>query len=186
MMSRAVVPEAVDVQKATAISKHPIYCLPAADEADEIVAVMMAQLLEREGYKAESLSHKTLANEMVAHVAEAGSAAVCGGGGGIGGGGRVVPPYDNLHNPLPVQAAADTHSPIAHLGGHLGCQSGRNPHCQAEGAVFGGPGGDDPLRRFGRNQTFCRLGSRQVAGGSPGCRPVHRGKPVDYLPLICR
>ena len=83
-----VVPADADVRKVTAISKFPIYCLPAADEADEIVAVMLAQLLEREGYKAESLSYKTLANEMVAHVIESGSAAVC-----I----SVVPPYDNLH-----------------------------------------------------------------------------------------
>ena len=83
-----VPPEDADVKKATAISKHPLFCLPAADEADELVAVMLAQLLEHEGYKAESLSYKTLANEMVAHVVESGSAAVC-----I----SVVPPYDNLH-----------------------------------------------------------------------------------------
>ena len=80
--------EEVDVKKAAAISKHPIFCLPAADEADELAAVMLAQLLEHEGYKSESLSYKTLANEMVAHVVESGSAAVC-----I----SVVPPYDNLH-----------------------------------------------------------------------------------------
>ena len=84
----AVTHETADVKKVTAISKHPIYCLPAADEADELAAVMLAQLLEHEGYKAESLSYKTLANEMVAHVVESGSAAVC-----I----SVVPPYDNLH-----------------------------------------------------------------------------------------
>ena len=45
----AVAPESADVKKVTAISKHPIYCLPAADEADELAAVMLAQLLEREG-----------------------------------------------------------------------------------------------------------------------------------------
>ncbi len=72
----------------TPIGKFPVYCLPAADEADEIVAVMLSQLLEREGYKSESVSFKTLANEMVAQVAESGSAAVC-----I----SAVPPYDNLH-----------------------------------------------------------------------------------------
>ena len=81
-------PNGTAVKKVAAISKHPIYCLPAADEADELAAVMMAQLLEREGYRAESLSYKTLANEMVAQVVESGSAAVC-----I----SVVPPYDNLH-----------------------------------------------------------------------------------------
>ena len=31
-------------------SKHPVFCLPAADEADEIAAVMLAQILEGEGY----------------------------------------------------------------------------------------------------------------------------------------
>ena len=65
-----------------------MFCLPAADEADEIVAVMLAQLLEHEGYKAESLSFKTLANEMVAQVAEAGSTTVC-----I----SATPPHDTLH-----------------------------------------------------------------------------------------
>ena len=83
-----VAPDGGDVKKVAAISKYPIFCLPAADEADELVAVMLSQLLEHEGYKAESLSYKTLANEMVAHVIEAGGAAVC-----I----STVPPYDNLH-----------------------------------------------------------------------------------------
>ena len=54
----AVAPESAEVKKVTAISKNPIFCLPAADEADEIVAVMMAQLLEREGYRAEAISSK--------------------------------------------------------------------------------------------------------------------------------
>ena len=71
-----------------ALSKHPVYCLPAADEADEIAAVMLSQLLEHEGYKAESLSYKTLANEMVAQVMEAASTTVC-----I----SATPPHDTLH-----------------------------------------------------------------------------------------
>ncbi len=70
------------------LSKHPVFCLPAADEADEIAAVMLTQLLEHEGYKAESLSFKTLANEMVAQVTEAGSTTVC-----I----SATPPHDTLH-----------------------------------------------------------------------------------------
>ncbi len=70
------------------ISKHPVFCLPAADEADEIVAVMLAQILEAEGYKTESLSFKTLANEMVTQVAEAGATTVC-----I----SATPPHDTLH-----------------------------------------------------------------------------------------
>lgn len=77
-----------DLKAVAAITKHPIFCLPAADEADEIAAVMLSSLLESEGYKAESLSYKTLANEMVAQVIEANSPAVC-----I----SATPPYDNLH-----------------------------------------------------------------------------------------
>ncbi len=80
--------DGVEASKVTAIAKFPVFCLPAADEADEIVAVMLSQLLEHEGYKAESISFKMLANEMVAQVQEAGSAAVC-----I----SAAPPYDNLH-----------------------------------------------------------------------------------------
>ncbi len=72
----------------TTLSKHPVFCLPAADEADEIVAVMLTQLLEQEGYKAESVSFKTLANEMVEQVAAAGCQTVC-----I----SATPPHDTLH-----------------------------------------------------------------------------------------
>ena len=70
------------------LSKYPVFCLPAADEADEVVALMVAHALEREGYKSESLSYKTLANEMVAQIAEAGSTVIC-----I----SATPPHDDLH-----------------------------------------------------------------------------------------
>ena len=70
------------------VSKYPVFCLPAADEADEIVAVMLAQCLEKEGYKAESFSFKTLANEMVTQVAESNCQTVC-----I----SATPPHDTLH-----------------------------------------------------------------------------------------
>lgn len=70
------------------LSKHPVFCLPAADEADEIVAVMLTQLLEQQGYKAESVSFKTLANEMVDQVSAAGCQTVC-----I----SATPPHDTLH-----------------------------------------------------------------------------------------
>ncbi len=75
-------------EKPPTLSKHPVFCLPAADEADEIVAIMLSHALEREGYKAESLSFKTLANEMVAQVAESGCTVVC-----I----SATPPHDDLH-----------------------------------------------------------------------------------------
>jgi predicted PurR-regulated permease PerM len=61
----------------SALSTSTVFCLPAAYEADEIVGVMLAQLLEQEGCKAESLSCKTLANEMVEQVAEARCQIVC-------------------------------------------------------------------------------------------------------------
>ena len=75
-------------EKPPTLSKHPVLCLPAVDEADEIVAIMLSHALEREGYKSESLSFKTLANEMVTQVAESGSAVVC-----I----SATPPHDDLH-----------------------------------------------------------------------------------------
>ncbi len=75
-------------EKPPTLSKFPVFCLPAVDEADEIVAVMLSHVLEREGYKAESVSFKTLANEMVAQVTESGSRVVC-----I----SVTPPHDDLH-----------------------------------------------------------------------------------------
>jgi predicted PurR-regulated permease PerM len=70
------------------LSNQIVYCLPAADEADEIAAAMLAQLLEQAGCRAESVSYKTLANEMVAMVAEAGSRVVC-----I----SATPPHNTLH-----------------------------------------------------------------------------------------
>ena len=75
-------------EKPPTLSKFPVFCLPAVDEADEIVAVMLSHSLEREGYKAESVSFKTLANEMVAQVAESGSRVVCV---------SATPPHDDLH-----------------------------------------------------------------------------------------
>ncbi len=73
---------------AALVSKYPVFCLPAVDEADEIVATMLAQCLEKEGYRAESVSFKTLANEMVANVAESNCQTVC-----I----SATPPHDTLH-----------------------------------------------------------------------------------------
>jgi predicted PurR-regulated permease PerM len=45
-----------------------IVCLPAHDEADEIVAVMLARLLELRGYCATALSQNALASEMLAEM----------------------------------------------------------------------------------------------------------------------
>ena len=47
-----------------------ILCLPARDEADEIAGMMFAQVLERNGFKAEAVSVTALASEMVELVGE--------------------------------------------------------------------------------------------------------------------
>ena len=94
---------AVAATSATPFSTRPVYCLPAADEADELAAMMLSQLLEHEGYKAESLSYKTLANEMVAQVSEAGATTVC-----I----SATPPHDSLHTRYLCKLL---HSKLPHL-----------------------------------------------------------------------
>lgn len=53
-----------------------IVCLPARDEADEIVGIMLAQLLENAGYHAQAISIGTTA-EMLAQVKESAPAIVC-------------------------------------------------------------------------------------------------------------
>ena len=53
-----------------------IVCLPARDEADEIVGTMLAHLLERAGYRAHYLEIGTF-GEMLAHVAEQKPGIVC-------------------------------------------------------------------------------------------------------------
>jgi len=47
-----------------------IVCLPAHDEADEIVNLMLAQLLELRGYCSFAVSQSALASEMVEEVAK--------------------------------------------------------------------------------------------------------------------
>jgi predicted PurR-regulated permease PerM len=53
-----------------------VVCLPARDEADEIVGIMLAQLLERAGYQAQAIPSGTTA-EMLAQVKEAAADIVC-------------------------------------------------------------------------------------------------------------
>lgn len=84
-------PAAVDAQKAQSdlaevstpkIRLEPpanvtsLVCIPARDEADEIVGLMLAQLLERAGYRAQAISIDTTA-EMLAQVKEAAPDIVC-------------------------------------------------------------------------------------------------------------
>lgn len=53
-----------------------VVCIPARDEADEIVGIMLTQLLERAGYQAQAIPISTTA-EMLAQVKEAAPDIVC-------------------------------------------------------------------------------------------------------------
>jgi methanogenic corrinoid protein MtbC1 len=53
-----------------------VVCIPARDEADEIVGIMLTQLLERAGYQAQAVSIGTTA-EMLAQVKEVTPDIVC-------------------------------------------------------------------------------------------------------------
>jgi len=54
-----------------------VLCLPARGEADEIVALMLAQLLDLEGLRTVAASEVSLASEAVELVAQYEAAAVC-------------------------------------------------------------------------------------------------------------
>jgi hypothetical protein len=53
-----------------------VLCIPARDEADDVVGRLLAQLLERNGHKAQSISIGTTA-EMLSQVAELNPGVVC-------------------------------------------------------------------------------------------------------------
>jgi predicted PurR-regulated permease PerM len=53
-----------------------VVCIPARDEADEIVGIMLSQLLERAGYQAQAISIGTTA-EMLAQIKEVAPDMVC-------------------------------------------------------------------------------------------------------------
>jgi predicted PurR-regulated permease PerM/methylmalonyl-CoA mutase cobalamin-binding subunit len=67
--SQAPIPgqEAEMVPKASVVK---IVCLPAHNQADEIAGLMLANLLQEQGYSASSLSAETLAGERIDAVAE--------------------------------------------------------------------------------------------------------------------
>jgi hypothetical protein len=54
-----------------------VFCLPARDDADDIVGLMVVQLLRARGVHAKALSSASLASEMVAEVTEHLPAAIC-------------------------------------------------------------------------------------------------------------
>ena len=53
-----------------------VLCIPARDDADDVVAMLLAQLLERQGHWAESIPIGTT-SEMLSHVADANPSVVC-------------------------------------------------------------------------------------------------------------
>jgi len=57
--------------------KKCIVCLPARDEADEIAALMLAQLLEIEGSCAEVISTESLAAEVIEQIEQRSPESVC-------------------------------------------------------------------------------------------------------------
>jgi len=82
----AVLAEANELPKSPAgivspsIDKEPsviVLCLPAQNEADEIVGLMLAQLLELKGQRAIAVSQVSLASEMLELVQEHQAGAVC-------------------------------------------------------------------------------------------------------------
>lgn len=56
---------------------HPVVCIPAADEVDEIAANMLAQLLEQCGYATMLLPPRALAPEILARLAEDSETVLC-------------------------------------------------------------------------------------------------------------
>lgn len=55
----------------------PVVCVPAHDQADELAAVMLAQLLERQGHKTILLQAHALTPEILGRLAEESGTAVC-------------------------------------------------------------------------------------------------------------
>jgi predicted PurR-regulated permease PerM len=58
-------------------SQVTIVCLPARDEADEIAATMLAQLLQQRGVRVQTVSETALASEMIEKAAEHGADLIC-------------------------------------------------------------------------------------------------------------
>ncbi len=56
---------------------YPVVCVPTSDQADEIAATMLAQLLERTGHKTLLLPAAALSPELLARFAEDPSTAIC-------------------------------------------------------------------------------------------------------------
>jgi hypothetical protein len=55
----------------------PIICIPSSDQADEIAALMLAQLLERRGHKTMLLHSTSLTTEVLDRLAEEPATSIC-------------------------------------------------------------------------------------------------------------
>lgn len=62
--------EVVQATRIPGAENVQVLCLPARDESDEIAGMMFAQVLERNGFKAEAVSVTALASEMVELVGQ--------------------------------------------------------------------------------------------------------------------
>lgn len=69
--------DGADVVILSTAEKPCILLLPARNEADEIAATMLAQLVERSGYRVETISETVLAGELAHLVAERQADVVC-------------------------------------------------------------------------------------------------------------
>jgi hypothetical protein len=63
--------------EADGVPEQCILCLPARDEADEITALMLDQILKQNGFTSETVSALALASEMVDQVERRGAQVVC-------------------------------------------------------------------------------------------------------------
>lgn len=99
----------------------PVMCIPARDEADEIAAAMIGEILERRGINARVLSSEYLAGEAVDHLDREKAVVACV---------AAVPPLGYMH--------------ARYLCRRL---RGVFPNLKLVGAVFAEPGGEDLRQR---------------------------------------
>jgi predicted PurR-regulated permease PerM len=76
-MVRRLLAELDDAPARPAGDAVTVLCLPASSEADELVAVMLAHLLEQRAIHTHVLSSKSLSSEIVEQVAESGARICC-------------------------------------------------------------------------------------------------------------
>jgi predicted PurR-regulated permease PerM len=70
-------PEATEDERESEAAASPVICVPVADQADEIAATMLAQLLERSGHGTMLLTPSAMSEELMERLAEAPETIVC-------------------------------------------------------------------------------------------------------------